>query len=74
MNYRIVLFIMFVFSFCATSVLAQKSEKVEMADLMRADGKIYVVVLTILIIVLGLFFYLWQTDKKITKLEKELKD
>lgn len=38
-------------------------------DLMRSNGKIYVVVLVVLIILLGLFFYVWKLDKKITKLE-----
>jgi uncharacterized membrane protein len=38
-------------------------------DLMRSNGKIYVVVAVILLILSGLFFYVWRLDKKITKLE-----
>jgi len=48
------------------------NSSVEMADLMRSDGKIYVLVGIILIIFLGITFYLISTDKKISKLEKKL--
>lgn len=46
-------------------------EKVDMADLMRSNGKIYVVVAVCLIILIGLFFYVYKLDRKISKLEKE---
>lgn len=38
-------------------------------DVMRSNGKIYVVVAVVLVILFGLFFYVWRLDKKITKLE-----
>lgn len=47
-------------------------EQVEMADTLRADGKIYVVVGVVSIIVAGLFIYLINVDRKISKLEKEI--
>ncbi len=47
-------------------------EQVEMADTLRADGKIYVVVGVVTIIVVGLFMYLINIDRKISKLEKEV--
>ncbi len=50
------------------------SQGPEMADLMRSNGKIYVVVGVILIIFSGILFYLFQTGKKVEKLEKELKE
>jgi CcmD family protein len=50
--------------------LAQAQSEVEMADVMRADGKIYVVVAVLLIIFLGLIGYLIHLDRKISKLEK----
>jgi CcmD family protein len=37
------------------------------------DGKIYIVITVIAIIVVGLFLYLWRLDKKISKLEREIK-
>ncbi len=40
---------------------------------MRHNGKIYVVVTVILIILTGLIVYLIRIDRKITKLEKENK-
>lgn len=40
-------------------------------DFMNSNGKIYVVVAVIVLIVIGLFLYLIFLDKKITKLEKE---
>lgn len=45
---------------------------IEMADTMRSNGKIYVVVTVVMVIFAGLIFYMIQTDRKITKLEKEV--
>jgi len=42
----------------------------EMADAFRADGKIYVVVAIILIVLAGLITYLFLLDRKLSKLEK----
>ena len=39
-------------------------------DFMRSNGKIYVVVAVVVVIVLGIFIYLMNLDKKISKLEK----
>jgi hypothetical protein len=47
-----------------------KNDSVEMADLFRQDGKIYVVVAVLLTIFWGLMFFLVLTDRKISKLEK----
>jgi hypothetical protein len=49
-----------------------QSESVEMADSFRADGKIYVVVAIILIVLLGLVGYLIFIDRKLAKIEKHL--
>lgn len=49
-------------------------QEVEMADTFRSDGKIYVVVAIVLIILIGLFAYLFFLDKKITRLEKRIDD
>lgn len=56
----------------SSSVFAQS--EVEMADGMRANGKIYVVVAIILIVLIGLVSYLFVLDRKIGKLEKQLAD
>lgn len=52
--------------------LASFAQDVEMADGFRAEGKIYVVVAIVLIVLLGLFAYLFLLDKKITRLEKRI--
>ena len=44
---------------------------VQMADTMRSNGKIYVVVAVILTILAGLVLYIVRLDKKISRLEKE---
>jgi hypothetical protein len=49
---------------------AYSQEKVQMADSLRTEGKIYVVVAIILIILAGLIFYLFLMDRKVDKLEK----
>lgn len=41
-----------------------------MADLMKENGKIYVVIAVMLTILAGLVLYLVRLDRKITKLEK----
>jgi CcmD family protein len=56
------------------NLFAQESvnQTVEMADQFRADGKIYVVVAVVLVILIGMFVYLVRLDGKISKVEKEL--
>jgi hypothetical protein len=53
------------------SFFATAQEKVEMADVMRSNGKIYTVVAVCLTILIGLFIYVFLIDKKIKKIEKE---
>jgi hypothetical protein len=50
------------------------SQEVEMADTMRSNGKIYVIVGIILIILMGLITYLFLLDRKVGRLENRLKD
>ncbi len=50
------------------------SQEIEMADQMRAEGKIYIVVAILCVILIGLFAYLISIDKKVSKLEKEIKE
>jgi len=61
--------IIIVFLFCSFATFAQ--DKVEMADLMRSNGKIYTVVAVCLTILTGLFIYVFLIDRKIKKIEKE---
>ncbi|QQL48401.1 CcmD family protein [Mucilaginibacter ginkgonis] len=45
-------------------------QQVEMADTMRSNGYIYVVVGTIAIVFVGLAIYLFMMDSRLKKLEK----
>lgn len=55
------------FSVCSFA----QSQEVEMADTMRSNGKIYIVVAVCLTILVGLFLYVMNVDRKLRKLEKE---
>jgi len=55
--------------FASTGAFAQQ-QPVEMADVMRSNGKIYVVVAVCLTILLGLFIYVFAIDRKISRIEK----
>lgn len=63
------------FLFCMITSFVQAQDtlnnEAEMADLMRSNGKIYVVIAVMLTILFGLIFYLVRLDKKITRLEKD---
>lgn len=61
--------------FSATAVFAQApgTDNPEMADALRQSGKIYVVVTAVVIIVAGLLCYLISLDRKVSKLEREIK-
>ena len=52
----------------ATTFAQEKSSGLD--DAMRNNGKIYVVVASCLIILTGLFIYVFIDDRKISKLEK----
>lgn len=43
-----------------------------MADTMRSNGKIYVVVAVVVTIFLGFIAYLITTDRKVSQLEKDI--
>ena len=62
------------FQIISTALWAQDgSQKVQMADTMRSNGRIYVVVAVMSTILIGLILYLVRLDRKISKLEKENK-
>ena len=57
-----------------TVIPAQAQEKVEMASAWTESGKIWVVIGVIGIILAGLLIYVALTDRKISKLEKEIRN
>ena len=63
----LILFTIFLF----IAAMAQEKPSSEMADVMRSNGKIYVVVAVMLTIFAGIIIYLVRLDNKLTKLEKK---
>ncbi|MDO7853660.1 CcmD family protein [Hymenobacter convexus] len=60
--------------FNATNAFAQATAaEPEMADDLRASGKIYVVVAVVVVIVAGLLAYLISLDRKVSRLEEQIK-
>lgn len=53
---------------------AQTADQPEMADALRQSGKIYVVVAVIVVVLAGLLALLVSLDRKVSRLERELKD
>ena len=53
-------------------LFAQAADQVEMADKLRADGKIWVVVAVVAIVLAGIAINMFRVDSKVSKIEKEL--
>lgn len=62
--------LLFVAMMAFVSIFAQEKQA-QMADTMRSNGRIYVVVAVVLTILIGLILYIFRLDRKITKLEKD---
>lgn len=68
------LFLLLGFLFSANLFAQQNvTEEIAMADQLRADGKIWVVVAVISIIFAGIILFLINMERKVSKLEKQLK-
>lgn len=69
------IFFLFLSLFISLNLFAQQtvSQEVAMADQMRADGKIWVVVAVIGVLFAGIIGFLVSIDRKVSKLEKHLK-
>ncbi|MEP1094983.1 MAG: CcmD family protein [Cyclobacteriaceae bacterium] len=68
--------LLFRLSFLITILLAPitSGAQIEMADNFRGEGKIYVVIVIILVILTGFFYMLFKLDKKSKRLEKEIEE
>ena len=62
----------FLFALISPAMLAQQD--VGMADTLRSEGKIYVVVAIMLVIFAGIAAYLFSIDRKVSRLEKRIQD
>lgn len=56
------------------STFAQSSTEVEMADVLRQDGKIYTVVLGLVVILTAMIILLIRLDRKVFRMEREWKN
>jgi CcmD family protein len=62
-----------ILSFCICAMVSAQTETVEMADSLRANGKIYNVVAVVSIVFIGIALYLFYIDRKVKKIEDKLK-
>jgi CcmD family protein len=53
---------------------AQGGSQPQMAEAFYSEGKVYVVIVVLAIVLLGMILYLFTMDRKLNKLENELKN
>lgn len=70
---KLIRLVFVVWGLVLSTVCTAQPGDVDMADTMRSNGKIYVVVAVCLTILIGLFLYVFSIDRKISRLEKENK-
>ena len=63
---------LFLFVMLLTSSFSFGQSDIEMADVMRSNGKIYVVVAVAAIVMIGIIVYMIMLDRKISGLEKKI--
>ncbi len=66
MKYRIVL----AFLMSLLIPFISLGQEVEMADGMRANGKIYIVIVVLSVVLAGIFLFLMSIDYRLRKIEK----
>ena len=54
------------------SIAQEGQGGIEMAETIRSEGKIYVVVMVVVILFTGLVLFAFNTDRKLRKVEKEV--
>ncbi|MBC7411863.1 MAG: CcmD family protein [Bacteroidia bacterium] len=59
-----------IYAIAQEAICPEPQQKPEMADLMRSNGKIYVVVTCLLIVFTCVVVYLISLDKRLSKLER----
>lgn len=65
--------ILFILVASSLESFCQSNEKVQMADILRQDGKIYTVVFGLVIILTAMIILLIRVDRKIFRLERQVK-
>jgi hypothetical protein len=67
-NLKKILFFLFLSMSCMATYAQADNDS---ADFMRSNGKIYVVVAVVLVVLFGLLLYVFTLDRKITRIEKK---
>jgi CcmD family protein len=57
-----------------TTAPLANAQDAAMADGLRSEGKIYVVVLIIMIVLFGLIGYLFLMDRKLNRIERQIRE
>lgn len=65
--------ILFILVASSLESFCQSNEKVEMADILRQDGKIYTVVFGLVVMLTAMIILLIRVDRKIFRLERQVK-
>jgi len=73
-KYYLPLLLAMLFNFAASAQMENTTGTPDMADAMRSNGKIYVVVGALTIIFIGIVIYLFSLNKKLSRLEKLVKE
>ena len=68
---RLLFFFLF---FTGLQLIARSQSQVEMADDFGGEGKIYVVIMVVLLILGGIFLTLFWFDRRLSQLEKQIAD
>ena len=63
--------ILFMLTLSALSSFGQGSDQVEMADVLRRDGKIYSVVFGLVVILTAMIILLIRVDRRLFRLERQ---
>ena len=58
--------------FVSLQLIARSQSQIEMADDFRGEGKIYVVIMVVLLLLGGIFFTLFRFDRRLSHLEKQM--
>ncbi len=63
--------LLFLLMILACPLLSMASQEIAMADIMRQEGKIYVVVAVMSVIFAGIVLFLILLERRVSRLEKE---
>tara|TARA_A100001011_G_scaffold362578_1_gene411633 strand:- start:321 stop:548 length:228 start_codon:yes stop_codon:yes gene_type:complete len=71
---KIIRLLFFFFFFLGHQIIVRSQSQIEMADDFRGEGKIYVVIMVVLLILAGIFLTLFWFDRRLSQLEKQIGD